>query len=709
MGAIEFKGRSIKVHGPVPTEEMQLLRAEVREGFGKATEIDLEFMSTKIDLDLDKVLGKPVTIEIETEENGKRYFAGHAIEVVFEGIYQGQGHYVASLRSWNWFLTRTTDSRIFQDKSAIEIIKEIFADHGFNDFKDETTQTFPKRVYCVQYRETDHDFVHRLMVEEGIYYFFDYEMNKDTLVMIDSASKHKSIEERSDIDFFFKEDGYRRRDDHVFDWRERESLRSGTVTLDDYDHTKPSSDLTAAKTMKKGSHSHNGYEIYDHPGRYDETSRGETFARIRAEAFVSEFDRSRGIANVRTMACGYRFKLQNHPRTSANQEYLVIEAIHQLQIETDYDKGELGESALGERVVLDLKKNKDPYRVTFRAQPATVEYRSPHPCPRPVIPGLQTAVVTGPKGKEIYTDKYGRVKVQFHWDREGKKDEKTTCWIRKAEPWTGKKWGMVWVPRIGQEVVVQFEEGDPDRPMIVGMLYNEDFQHPYTLDANMTMMGWTTRSTEKGKTDTFHELVFEDKIEKEYVRFQSERDYKQIVKNNAEITVGLEHKDKGDMTITIHNDRTETVKEGDHTFKVEKGKETYEIKKDRDVKVGDNHTEDVGKNQDVSIGQNQTVDVGQNITIEAGTKITLKVGGTSIVMDAMGITLKASNIKNDAQMNFEAKGGIGAKMEGKMTAEVKGNMSAKLESSLATEVKGTMTTVKGDGMLTAKGGITMIN
>ncbi len=680
---LKFEGRSIRMYGPVSEEEMQLLRAEVREGFSRVTEIDVEFLSAKMDLDLDKVLGRPVTIEIQTEGQNKRYFSGHCVQVIYEGTLQGQAHFVASLRSWNWFLDQTKDCRIFQDKSALEIIKQIFSDAGFSDFKDNTTQTFPKRVYCTQYRETDHDFVHRLMVEEGIYYYFDYERDKDTMVMVDDTTKHENIKERSDISFYFKKDNYRRREDHIFDFRERMDLRTATVTLNDYNFKTPNSEMISAKTLKKGTHKHNKYEEYDYPGRYLETGRGDVLARTRAEAFAAEYDRVRGVGNVRTLSCGGRFTLTNHPRKSANREYLVIEAIHQLQIETDYDYGELEESALGERVTLDPEKNPDPYRVTFRAQPSSAPYRAPYPCPRPCIPGLQTAKVVGKGKDEIYTDPdgYGMVKVQFHWDREGKEDENSSCWIRKAEPWSGKNWGMVWIPRVGQEVVVQFEEGDPDRPMIVGMLFNDATKHPYTLPANKTMMGWTTRSSEKGKSDTFHELVFEDKIEKEFIRIQSERDWKQIVKNNAEITVGLEHKDKGDYSLTIQNDMTETVKKGNHTFTVETGKEDYSVKKDRNMTVDGNHNETVKKNQKLDIKGNQnikvmksiTVQAMQKITLKANTKITLQVGGSKIDISTASIKIKAPMVDLNAQGMGKVKAGGMLQLNASGIAMLKGS------------------------------------
>jgi len=364
--------------------------------------------------------------------------------------------------------------------------------------------------------------------------------------------------------------------------------------------------------------------------------------------------------------------------------------------------------------------------------PSTEEFKLPHAAPKPRIMSMQTALVVGPSGEEIYTDEFGRVKLHFYWDREGQKNEASSCWVRKAEPWSGKGWGMVWVPRIGQEVVVQFEEGDPDRPLIVGMLFNDQTKHPFTLDANKTRMGWTTISSKSGtaggyeKTSALaHEFIFEDKKDSEFVRLQSERDYFERIKNNATITVGMEHQDEGNYDMTIYNHRTEVVKQGNHTFTVEVGTEDYTVEDDRTVTMNNNHIEevandqtstiganqtvDIGTDQTVNIGSNQTIDVGQNIEITAGTKITLKVGNTKIEMTSQGITMSGMNIEATADMNFAASGGMEAKMESDMTAKVSGGLSAELSSDLATDVKGTLTTVKGDGVLTLKGGVTMIN
>ncbi len=684
--AIKFEGRSIRMVGPLDAADMQLLRAEVHEGLTRYTEIEVEFLSADINLDLDTVLGRRVTLEIDTEvpersagqtstqePPPKRYFGGHCTEIRYEGTYEGLGHYSASLRSWNWFLTQTTDCRIFQDMTALEIILQIFGEYGFTDYEDKTTEDTPKRVYCTQYRETDYDFIHRLMVEEGLYYFFESDDSCEKMSVFDNSTKHSNIKTRHELAFYFKEDQMRRREDHIFDWREQQRVGPATVTLNDFNFKRPNAELIAARTIRQGSHTHNRYEIYDYPGHYDRTDDGDRHARTREEAFAAEHDRVRAAGNVRHMACGRRFTLKNHPRDTANRKYLVIEAIHQLQIETEYNKGELGETGIGERVTLDPKKNPDPYRVTFWAQPAEAPYRAPYDCPRPRIPALQTAKVVGPASEEIYTDPdgYGMVKVKFHWDREGREDETASCWIRKAEPWTGRSWGMVWIPRIGQEVVVQFEEGDPDRPLIVGMLFNERTPHPFPLPQNKTRMGLTTRSTRHGRAGTHHELVFEDAVGEEFVRLQSERDMTQIVKNNLAVQIGQGHSDPGDMTLTVFHDLTEAVQTGNHSFTVEAGSQT--------VSISNNQTIEVGKTQRTTASQGDisiTSEMGK-IWIDAMQEIMLACGASTIEISPTKIRIQSPEI------------------------DIKGIVQARIES--------VMTDIKGDAILGMKGGVVVIN
>ncbi|MEM6372385.1 MAG: type VI secretion system tip protein TssI/VgrG, partial [Pseudomonadota bacterium] len=322
--------------------------------------------------------------------------------------------------------------------------------------------------------------------------------------------------------------------------------------------------------------------------------------------------------------------------------------------------------------------------------PKTEQYRAPFRTAWPRDMGLQTAVVTGPSGEEIYTDKYGRIKVQFHWDRLGQKDENTTCWVRVVMPWTGKNWGMISIPRIGQEVVIQFEEGDPDRPICTGMLYNADTMPPYALDANKTQTGIKTRSSKEGAASNYNELVFEDKKDEEFIRMHSEKDYFQTIENNAVIMIGQDKMDPGDLTQTIYHTKTETIETGDHIFSVSEGNQEIFVKTDHTEKIeGEaeqtitgNYTqtiEDGDVTREVSSGNEDhtlpsgdyTMDVSSGtISITAGTEISLTVGSSNITIDSSGVSISGTMVS----------------MEGSASADV---------DSPATTVSGQLVTIDG--------------
>ncbi len=699
-----MKNRLLRMDGDYTAPDLFLKSAVVRDGISRLTETTVEFMSKNKALKLEDVVGYSLDLIIEKEDASERKFLGTCISAEYIGLYQGYGLFQAEVRPWLWFLTRRQNCKVFQELSAVDIIKEVLSDYGFDGHLDnKLSGTYKPRLYCVQYRESDFDFICRLMEEEGIYYFFSHEASDVKMVLADSVSAYQAVEEGPDLQFFFREEQFRRRADHIFEWTAGERVTSGKVTLNDYNFEAPKSPLKSTKAMAKGKHSHKTYEVYDYPGHYRKGPLGENYAKVKIEAEAIRHQTWNGAGNVRTLEVGRTFKLKDHPRGDDKTDFLISQATYYLQIETDYEDEDTLGSITGSRLEFD-PENRDTYRCVFEVVPKASQYRAALTTPWPEIGGMHTAVVTGPKGEEIYTDKYGRIKVQFHWDRIGEKDDKTSCWVRTVMPWSGKSWGMMAVPRIGQEVVIQFEEGDPDRPVCTGMLYNADTMPPWELPANMTQSGVKTNSSKGG--DGFNELMMEDKKDAELVRFQAEKDYQQIVKNNADITIGLEKKDKGNLTQTIHANKVETIKTGDHTFKVETGnqeifiktdhKETIEGKATQKVTgdtaqtvVSGNYTQDIeagnltrtvgAGNEKVSIGAGNyslKADAGK-ITLEAATSIELKVGGSSIKITPASIEIKSTKID--------------IKATGMLTG------------------KSPKTTIKGDAMLTLKGGVTMIN
>jgi len=706
---IVLENRQLRLKGPLGPKKMILVRADVSEKMSTLTETDIQFISPDHNLKLEDIVGQRMSLELDDEEGNTRHWHGHCVSCAFEGRMGGQGLYRAEVRPWLWFLTLHADCKIFQEKSALEVIKDIFSERGFSDIKDKTSSTFQKRDYLVQYRETDYEFVTRLMEEEGIYYFFTHDDSKETLVLADGSGSHSPLKDAGEIRFEFKEDGgggggagsFKRGEDHIYEWKSSERVNTGKVSLTDYDFTKPTTDLKALTAIPKGSHSHKNIEVYDYPGIHVTADFGKTRTRVRAESLASEYKRTWGKSNVRNMAVGGTFKLKEHPRADFNKEYLVLGAKHKLQIETDEDKDGQANTNLSDEKNTDGAQDgkKESYESEFSVQLKSEPYRAPLLTPKPIIPGVQTAVVTGPSGDEIYTDKYGRIKVQFHWDREGQKDEKTTCFIRVAQTSSGQGWGSFHIPRIGQEVVVQFEEGNPDRPIVTGMLYNEAKKHPFDFPANMTQHGMKSNTTKGG--GGFHELVFEDKKDEEFIRLQSEKDYKETIKNNAEISIGFEKTDPGDLTQKIYHNKTEWLETGDHSFEVKDGKETLTIAKTRDRSVGEDETVNIGNDKTDNIGTNYTIDVGDTLDITAGTKIKLTVGGSSIEMTSSEIKIKSTTIKIEGTGKVEAKAG------GAMKLEASGNLTAK--GAMATFEGSGMATVKAGGILSVKGSLVKIN
>lgn len=709
-----FQNRTLRLDCAVPSSKVALKNALVREGMNQLSETRVEILCNDETVDLQDFVGRDMNIVLEEKtdrSNKEHWFSGTCTSVEFVGYHQGFMHLVAEVRPFLWFLTKRQDSRIFQEMTAVEIIKSVLSDYGFSgDVEDILQSTYEKRVYCVQYRETDFSFISRLMEEEGIYFFFKQVEKELQIVLGDGISAHAPIQDKSQVPFYPREDGgYRRDKDHIFEWSDQTKVTSGKVTLDDFNFEKPKSDLKKAAVISKGSHKHTDYEVYDYPGRFMEAGLGESRTRVKMEAKAAQHLCAHGIGTVRGLRVGKTFSLEEHPKSGCNQEYLTITAVHHLKIETDYEEDpDKRNPFLEKETNLKPPENdrEDTYSCEFETIPARIQYRAPTVTQWPSISGIHTAIVTGPSGEEIYTDKYGRIKVQFHWDRFGKKDEKTSCWVRCVMPWTGKNWGMISIPRIGQEVVIQFEEGDPDRPMCTGMLYNDDTQPPYALPDNMTQSGIVTRSTKTGSAGTFNELIFEDKKDAEFVRMQSEKDYTQTIKNNAEITIGLEKQDDGDLTQTIHRHKTETLNTGDHTFTVESGNQTIFVKTDHQETIEGKSTQEItgDTSQTVSEGNyTQDVDAGDvtrkiakgdeavtvsmgdyslkttagSIKEQAGTKIELKVGANSITIDNSGVTIKGVQVK--------------------------------IEGTAMIEAKSPMTTVKGDATLILKGGITLIN
>ncbi|MGR9107538.1 MAG: type VI secretion system Vgr family protein [Gammaproteobacteria bacterium] len=640
-------------------EDLLIARMRGHEKLGRLFEYVLDFFSKKSDLSPTSILGQPVTVELGLEDGSTRYFNGLVVHFTqIAQVEQDFYSYQAVLRPWCWVLTRTADCKIFQEKTVPEIIKQVFGDEGFSDFEDQLTADYPILEYCVQYRESDFNFVSRLMEHSGIYYYFKHYSNRHVLVLSDHYSAHSPVEANSDI-------LYRSNVDHTYDsdyiyrWAAAKVIQTGKCVLDDYDFTAPKSNLEVYSD-NPGPCPYTDREVYDYPGKYLKTTDGDLTVKARLQELQCHIERFEGTANARQIAVGGLFNLSEYYRNEQNKEYLIVGAEYEID-GRDYISGGKGATEMA-------------YICRFEAIGSQVPYRSERSTPKPLITGPQTATVCGKSGEEIWTDEYGRVKLQFRWDRYGKENEESSCWIRVAQAWAGKNWGSIAIPRIGEEVIVDFLEGDPDQPIITGRVYNADQTTPYKLPENQTQSGTKSRSSKGGTGENFNELRFEDKANEEQIYLHAEKNFDQVTENDHTLTIGFEKKDKGDLTLKVYNDRTATIEQGNDTLQIKTGNQDVTLDKGNQtivLSMGNQSTTLSKGNHSLKI------DLGKSTT-EAMQSIELKVGANSIKIDQSGITIKGIMVKIEASATLEAKASA-------------------------------MGTVDGGGMLMVKGGIVMIN
>ena len=613
------------------------------EELGQLFEFDVLAVSKVQVATPDSLLGKPSSVAIELADGKKRHFHGLVCAIGIEGSVANMWNYRLVLRPWLWLLTRRSDSRIFQNLTMEEILKKVF-DHFSPDYEFQLAGALPKYEYCVQYRESDFNFVSRLMEQEGVYYYFKHTANKHTLVIVNSPSAHQPGPHHEKFEFRESTEGLQDFDP-ITGWRVKKEIQTGQVVLRDFDFVKPAAPLeaTGVATRKDAS---TKLEVYDYPGDYPDSAAGNRYSKLRVEELQAQYSRVEGFGSVRGMVCGYRFTLGSHPRDDQNKAHLVVST----QIECALGGYESG----GDETFFNCH---------FTALEGSEVFRPRRSTPKPNVAGLHTAIVVGPAGDEIHTDAHGRVKVQFHWDRLGKKDDKSSCWVRVSSSAAGQGWGAISLPRIGQEVVVDFLEGDPDRPLITGVVYNGTQTPPYKLPDNATVSTIKSHSSMKGGASNFNELRFQDDKDAEYVWFQAERDFHQLVKHDATLLV------KGNQERIVEGDITQETK-GDVKVKIG-GDVVYEIGGSNSQKVsGDVITESsqsisqksgtktdikIGTDLGIDAGVNVHIKAGVNVVIEAGVMLTLKAGSNSVVIGPAGVMITGTMV----MINSGGSGGSG--------------------------------------------------
>jgi type VI secretion system secreted protein VgrG len=513
---------------------------------------------------------------------------------------------------WTWLLTLFDDCRIFQNMSVPDIVQKVFTDRGFTDFANRVTGTYPPREYCVQYRETDFNFISRLLEDEGIFYFFEHSVDKHTLVLADQPSAIVECPCQSSA-AYDTTPGLWQDVDVVLSVRRTKQLRVGKITENDYDFTQPKTLLDAnLSSDRKG-------EFYEYPGKYTTLDDGSRYARIRLEEQEVKLLTLHAETNCRAFRAGFKFTLTGYFQEDANQEYALIAMHHK--------------AANNTHISADLQESFE-YRNILQAIPASAPYHPPRNARRPFVQGSQTAVVVGKSGEEIWVDQYGRVKVQFFWDRAGTMDENSSCFIRVAQLWAGKGWGAIFTPRIGQEVIVDFLEGDPDRPIITGRVYNADQTVPYALPGEQTKSTIKSYSSKGGSG--FNEIRLEDKAGSEQVFFFGQKDQDIRIKNDVKEWIGNDN-----HRIVVSNDYHE-VKADQHMHVVgdcnEKIDGTYSLK------IGSDHQQKVGSNFELDAGTEIYLKAGTNLVIESGTTLTLKVGGNFINLNSSGVYISGTMV-----------------------------------------------------------------
>ncbi|MBT8439047.1 MAG: type VI secretion system tip protein VgrG [Gammaproteobacteria bacterium] len=635
--------RLLAIKSPLAKDELLLTSFEGTEYISDLFEFQIEALSSNHSIQPEALIGKTVTITIQNEL--KRSFNGYISSFTYGEVKADNLRtYRMTMVPWLWFLSKNNNHRIFQGKNTKDIVTQVFKGLGFNDFDFRATGNPAVRDYCVQYNESDLSFVSRLLEEDGIAYYFEQKGDKHILHIVDEVNAYQVTPETGLTYSKGNQPGTQ-----ITRWEHMHEFRKGKWSLNDYDFEQPSkSQLQTTASTSKFANAKN-YEHYEYEP-YHDFSGIKDLTKKRIEAEEAPMNVIAASSDCSSFYAGGKFKLAKHA-VSAEQGSYVITVVRHRAYDNSYLAGHESQSEYGN---------------DFTCIPEAVHFRPPLTHPKPVMQGPQSALVVGPSGEEIYIDKYGRIKVQFFWDREGKKDENSTCYLRVVQPWAGSGWGTSFIPRMGMEVIVDFIDGDPDRPLVTGSVYNADNMPPY---GSKTQSGIKTRSTKSGTSSNFNEMRFEDKKGDEQIYLHAEKNLDSMVENDETHTVDHNRtKTIGDNeSSSIGKDRDKSVGEN-QSETIGKNKSidvganhTETIAKDKAIDIGANHTESIGKDMKLQVGNNLLEDIGKNLDITAGDQITLKTGLASITMKKNGeISIKGKNItvQGSGNINVKASGNV---------------------------------------------------
>lgn len=590
---ITQQDRSLVLESPLGEDELVLTGVSGSEHVNGLFEFHLDVISPRLSIDPPQLLGKQVTFHVLSHRK-KRHFTG-IVSRFMQGPAMSRDYrsYRLEVVPELWLLTHRVDCRIFQNKTVPDIINEVLQDAGVAAYEPIGLKSHPEHEYCVQYNESDFAFISRLMEEEGIVYFFKHGAGSHKMVLTDDTSAYYDIEEK-EIEVRYISAESLGAVDAVNAWERHERFIPQRWAHTDYNFKSPQNDLKSDVKSVVELQRPGKWEIFDWRGDYGDKGRGRDLAKLRMESQEAAYTVVEGSGFCRFFTAGGKFTVKRHDAAQERDKTWVLASVHHLATDMTH---------------LPNNREAPSYSNTFVCVPDSVPLRSPRKTPRPYIRGPQTAFVTGPSGEEIYTDEYGRIRVQFHWDRKGQKDEKSSCWIRVVQSWAGKKWGMSFTPRIGMEVVVEFLDGNPDWPIVTGCVFNGDFTPHWSNQGSETQSGLKTRSSKGGGDDNANALRFEDKSGSEEIWFHAQKDMLREVENND--------------TLDVQGKQSETIK-GDRTVEITQGNDKLHVK--------------MGKCE-----------------IEALQSITLTVGQSKITIDQMGVKIEGMMLQNEGKIMSQTK------------------------------------------------------
>jgi type VI secretion system secreted protein VgrG len=621
MSGFEQKNRLLQLLTPLEENRLLLKSFDGEEQMSGLFRYQLEMVSEDLDVPIDDIVGKPVSFGIKSRDRKQiRWWNGVVSRAQALPVEEHMGRYRAEVVPWLWFLTRTSNCAIHQNISVPEVAEKTFRKLGFDAFDNQLKSKYGPWEYLTQYRETAFAFISRLFEIEGIFYFFKHEKNRHTLVFADAPEAHKPTPGAERVRFQnVLGPGAHHNEDSVRDWQYHSVFTTGRYTHRDYNFLKPETTLHSEVPSKTRKTNASKFEFYDYPGEYEIHEDGESWAKLRMEEEETTDGFATASGDARHLQPGFRFELHSHDRRDQNRAWVVTNIRHAAK-EGTFHAGRQVEPG--------------QYRNEFRCSPSDVTLRPERRTPRHIMRGPQTAIVVGKKGEEIFTDEHGRVKVQFHWDREGKRDQDSSCWVRVAQPWAGKGYGAMFLPRVGQEVIVDFLESDPDRPIITGRVYNAVQTPPWELPKYKNYSGIKTHSTKDGSPDNFNELRFDDTKGQELFLEHAELNFQRTVEQDSRERVGR------DEYIEVERNRREMVG-GSEDLTVEQ-EVSHSYGKKYSLRVGDDAHEKAGGDFALEASKNIHLKAGSRIILDAGSGITFIGPNGHIDVSSSGVVIQGS-------------------------------------------------------------------